>query len=146
MTDEEKAEEYVDALLDKDDAEIDKFLDENLGDLQLNERQAGTLLGIIKGIGICSFLAGLKAGKDMAEADIATIAYMHGAERYKTKWHKVADGDYPHYEKGGFTVNVFTDRGEIAYYNHFLDSWISEPASVEIDPPIDWCELPKYKE
>lgn len=61
MTDEEKAEEYVDALLDKDDAEIDKFLDENLGDLQLNERQAGTLLGIIKGIGICSFLAGLKA-------------------------------------------------------------------------------------
>lgn len=30
MTDEEKAEEYVDALLNKDDAEIDKFLDENL--------------------------------------------------------------------------------------------------------------------
>ena len=42
-----------------------------------------------------AFLAGLKAGKDMAEADLATIAYMHGAERYKTKWHKVADGDLP---------------------------------------------------
>ena len=40
-----------------------------------------------------AYLAGLKAGKDMAEADLATIAYMHGAERYKTKWHKVADGD-----------------------------------------------------
>ena len=75
MTDKEMAEKYVDALLNKDDAEINKFLDEKLGDLQLNERQAGTLLGIIKGIGICSFLAGLKAGK--------------------LKWHKVADGDLP---------------------------------------------------
>ena len=42
-----------------------------------------------------AYLAGLKAGKDMAEADLATIAYMQGAERYKTKWHKVADGDLP---------------------------------------------------
>lgn len=70
--------------------------------------------------------------------------YAH--DYYKPKWHKVADKDYPAYEKGGFTVNVFTDRGEIAYYNHFLDSWISEPASVEIDPPAAWCEIPKYKE
>ena len=61
MTDQERAEEYVDTLLNKDDAEIDKFLDENLGDLQLNKRQAETILGIIKGVGICSFLAGLKA-------------------------------------------------------------------------------------
>ena len=39
MTDRDKAEEYVNALLDKDDAELDKLLDEKLGDLQLNERQ-----------------------------------------------------------------------------------------------------------
>ena len=26
-----------------------------------------------------AFLAGLKAGKDMAEADLATVAYMRGA-------------------------------------------------------------------
>lgn len=63
MTDQERAEEYVDTLLNKDDAEIDKFLDENLGDLQLNKRQAETILGIIKGVGICSFLSGLKAGR-----------------------------------------------------------------------------------
>jgi hypothetical protein len=63
MTDKEMAEEYVDVLLDKDDAELDKFLDENLGDLQLTKKQAGTLLGIIKGVGINSFLAGLKAGR-----------------------------------------------------------------------------------
>lgn len=56
MKDEEMAEKYVDALLNKDDPEIDKFLDENFEELQLNERQAGTLLGIIKGVGICSFL------------------------------------------------------------------------------------------
>lgn len=93
-----------------------------------------------------AYLAGLEAGKDMAEADLATIAYMQGAERYKTKWHKVADGDYPPYENRGFTVNVFTDRGEIAYYNHFFDHWIAEPASVEIDPPIAWCEIPKFEE
>ena len=146
MTDEEMAEKYVDALLNKDDAEINKFLDENLGALQLNERQAGTLLGIIKGIGICSFLAGLKAGKDMAEADIATIAYMQGAERNKTKWYKVAHGDYPPLEKDGFSINIFTDRGEIAYYNYDFDYWIAEPASVEIDPPVTWCKIPKYKE
>lgn len=36
------------------------------------------------------YLAGLEAGKGMAEVDIATIAYMQGAEQYKTKWHKVA--------------------------------------------------------
>ena len=39
MTGEEKAEEYVNALLDKDDAELDKLLDENLADLQLNKKQ-----------------------------------------------------------------------------------------------------------
>ena len=62
------------------------------------------------------------------------------------EWHKVAEGDYPPFEKDGFTINVFTDRGEIAYYNHDFDYWIAEPASVEIDPPIAWCEIPKYKE
>lgn len=125
MTDEEMAEEYA----DKNKVYID--FDNDISDYG-NVKKA--------------FLAGLKAGKDMAEADLATVAYMQGAERYKTKWHKVTDRDYPPYEKGGFTVNVFTDRGEIAYYNHFLDSWISEPASAEIAPPVAWCEIPKYKE
>ena len=74
MTEEEMAEEYVDTLLNKDDPELDKFLDENLGDLELNKKQAGTLLGIIKGVGICSFLAGLKAGKDM---NVATKSPRH---------------------------------------------------------------------
>ena len=40
MTDKELAEEYVDTLLNKDDPEFDKFLDENLGDLKLTKKQA----------------------------------------------------------------------------------------------------------
>lgn len=63
MTDEEMAEDYVDTLLYKDDSELDKLLYENLGDLKLTTKQAGTLIGIIKGVGICSYLAGLKEGR-----------------------------------------------------------------------------------
>lgn len=35
-----------------------------------------------------AFLAGLDAGKDMAEADIATVAYMQGADSQKKKAEK----------------------------------------------------------
>ena len=39
-----------------------------------------------------------------------------------------------------------TDLGDIAYYNYDLDCWIAEPSSAEIDPPVAWCEIPKYEE
>ena len=74
-----------------------------------------------------AFLAGLKAGR-------------------QEKWHNVAKGDYPPCEKGSFTINVLTDRGEIAYYDYNLECWIVEPSSAEIDPPIAWCEIPKFEE
>ena len=64
----------------------------------------------------------------------------------RPKWHKVADGDYPPCEKGNYTINVLTDCGDIAYYDYNEDCWIAEPSSVEIDPPIAWCEIPKYTE
>lgn len=80
--------------------------------------------------------------KEIAELK-AQIEKMKCCEN-QPKWHKVADGDYPPYEKGNYTINVFTDSGEIAYYNYDFDCWIAEPASAEIDPPIAWCELPKY--
>lgn len=75
-----------------------------------------------------------------------TVAYIKGLAEGKPKWHKVADGDYPPCEKGNYTINVLTDRGDIAYYNYDLDCWIAEPSSTEIDPPITWCELPKFEE
>lgn len=74
-------------------------------------------------------------------------AILYGlAEGRKEKWHKVANGDYPPCERGNYTINVLTDRGDITYYNYDLDCWIAEPSSTEIDPPIAWCELPKFEE
>ena len=62
------------------------------------------------------------------------------------EWHKVADGDYPPCERGNYSINVLTDCGDIAYYNYDMECWIAEPSSVEIDPPVAWCKIPKYKE
>ena len=127
MTNEEKAKEYVDALLNKDDAEIDKFLDENLEDLQLNKRQAGTILGIIKGVGICSFLAGLKAGKP--------------------KWHKVADGDLPKnntqvlvlLENKRMKVSIFMEN-KFTVWNKDYNTY------TKLYSVIAWFEIPPYTE
>ena len=44
-----------------------------------------------------------------------------------------------------YSVNVLTDRGEIAYYNYDEGCWVVEPLSAEIDPPVAWCEIPKYE-
>lgn len=63
----------------------------------------------------------------------------------RPKWHKVAAGDYPPCEKGYYTINVLTDCGDIAYYDYDEGCWIAEPSSAEIDPPIAWCEIPKYE-
>jgi hypothetical protein len=65
----------------------------------------------------------------------------------RPKWHKVADDDYPPCENDNhYSINVLTDSGDIAYYDYNDDYWAEEPASVEIDPPIAWCEIPKYTE
>ena len=86
-----------------------------------------------------AYLAGFKAGKDMAEADLATIAYMQGAERYKTKWHKVAGGDLPKH-----TRYVWTDVGP-SYYDYDRDCpcWRDEFGRTQ--GVIAWCE-PKFEE
>jgi hypothetical protein len=26
------------------------------------------------------------------------------------------------------------------------ECWVAEPSSAEIDPPVAWCEIPKYNE
>lgn len=72
--------------------------------------------------------------------------FLAGLEAGKPKWHKVTDGDYPPCKEDNYTINVLTDRGDIAYYNYDLDYWVAEPSSAEIDPPISWCEIPKYEE
>lgn len=89
-------------------------------------------------IAVRTFLAGLKAGKDMAETDLATVAYMQGAERYKPKWHKVADGDLPKN-----TRYVWTNIGP-SYYDDDRDCpcWRDEFGRTQ--GVIAWCE-PKFK-
>ena len=117
---EKLAEEYVQNLLEKDDEEIDNLFEENLGNLKLTAKQAGTLLGIIKGIGISAFHAGYKANKP--------------------KWHMVADGDVPWDNR-----DVLSDKGDIVYYDNINGFWIDNKASVEVDNVDAWCEIPKFE-
>ena len=85
--------------------------------------------------------------KDMGVRRPCKEAYLDGLKAGKPKWHMVADGDYPPCERGNYySINVLTDRGDFAYYNYDLDCWIAEPSSAEIDPPVAWCEIPKFKE
>lgn len=133
MKDKEMAEEYVDTLLDKDDAELDKFLDEYLGDLRLTKKQAGTLLGIIKGVGIYSYLAGLEAGRP--------------------KWHKVADGDLPK-EEGDYLFYLCDKDTKFTFYEILgiarkyadRDDLYLESMIWTMNDVIAWCEIPQYTE
>ena len=96
-------------------------------------------------------LDGLKAGKDMAEADLATIAYMQGAERYKTKWHDLRKNpdDLPK-ESGYYLVSRYSNYLRIKRYSQTLyfikgkrNGWNTKMDKTQI---IAWCEIPKYEE
>ena len=96
-----------------------------------------------------AFIAGLKTGRETEKEYVKNNAFTSMKEQGLFpfgKWHKVDDGDYPPYEKGNYTINVLTNCGDIAYYNYSLNCWIVEPSSAEIDPPIAWCEIPKFEE
>ena len=86
-----------------------------------------------------AFLAGLEAGKDMAETDLATIAYMQGAERYKLKWHDLRKDptDLPNNLR-----SVWTNVGP-SYYDSRDSCWRDEFGRTQ--GVIAWCE-PKFKE
>ena len=120
MTEEEKAEEYVNALLNKDDDELDKLLDENLADLQLNARQAGTLLGIVKGFSICSFLAGLKTAR-------------------QEKWHDLRkdSNDLP---KEDCEIITLHENGNKNIQKWKNGNW----TNAIVIPVIAWCEIPTF--
>ena len=139
--DKDEAEEYVDTLLNKDDAELDKFLDEYLGDLKLNKKQAGAILGIIKGVGICSYLAGLKAGKDT---------------NVSTKWHDLRKdpNDLPKCNTDCIVVKEYEGtngkytRRKLSMYssNKFLIWNHERDCYVTLHNIIAWCEIPQFKE
>ena len=87
----------------------------------------------------------LNIGEEERKKEVTDI-FLAGLKAGKPKWHKVTDGYYPPSEKGYYTVNVLTNYGDIAYYDFNDGCWIAEPSSAEIDPPIAWCEIPKYAE
>lgn len=112
MTDEEKAEEYADWFWGASSS----------------ERRA------IKQ----AYLAGLEAGKGMTEADLATVAYMQGAERYQPKWHDLRKN--PNDLPKGYRA-VLNQAGMITTYDPdrgFLD--------LEGIGVIAWCEIPTFEE
>ena len=98
-------------------------------------------------IAVRTFLAGLEAGKGMAETDLATIAYMQGAERYKTKWHKVSGGDIPK-ENKIYLVEIKDNGLAIAYFNglHWETRYNLGDSGHCVETVIAWCEIPKFKE
>ena len=93
------------------------------------------------------YLAGVEAGKSLAETDLATIAYMQGAERYKTKWHKVSGGDIPK-ENKIYLVEIKDNGLAIAYFNglHWETRYNLGDSGHCVETVIAWCEIPKFKE
>ena len=85
----------------------------------------------------------LNIGEEERKKEVTDI-YIAGFKAGKPKWHKVANGDYPPCERDNYSINILTDKGNIAYYNYDMECWIAEPSSAEIDPPVAWCELPTF--
>ena len=140
------AEEYVDTLLDKDDAELDKFLDEYLGDLRLTKKQAGAILGIIKGVGICSYLAGLEAGKEIEKEYVKNNAFTSMKEQGLFpfgKWHDINDTE-PSKEQLGkqLLIRLESVIGDTDY--DYLVYKYSGESITDVPGVIAWCEIPKY--
>lgn len=94
-----------------------------------------------------AFIAGLKAGKDMGETDLATIAYMQGVERYKPKWHNVSGGDIPK-ENKIYLVEIKDNGLAIAYFNglHWETRYNLGDSGHCVETVIAWCEIPKFEE
>lgn len=98
-------------------------------------------------IAVRTFLAGLKAGKDMGEADLATIAYMQGAERYKTKWHDLRK--YP--DDLPLNTDPVLCLGSTGFIvcKYISGSWVDNQTIKLVPKYIDiykWCEIEDTEE
>ncbi len=93
-----------------------------------------------------AFLAGLEAGKDMAETDLAIVAYMQGGERYKLKWHNLQKNPKDLPEPYSTVLDENADK--ITYCGGDVWTVYSDYYERDIDaePPIAWCEVPTFKE
>jgi hypothetical protein len=127
MTDEEMAEEYAEKIV-RHKMAVHCIFNEKVTKKEIKD----------------AVIYGLKAGKDMAEADLASVAYMQGAERYKPKWHKRTDklpeeNQFVLVYDGSYIVCVYHSYTPIKW----LDMYENE---VYEDNIIAWCEIPIFKE
>ena len=97
-------------------------------------------------IAVRTFLAGLEAGKGMAETDLATIAYMQGAERYKTKWHNLQKNPKDLPVPNSTVLDENSDK--ITYHGGDMWTVYSEyyEKDIDVEPPKAWCEVPTFEE
>ena len=93
-----------------------------------------------------AFLAGLEAGKSQAETDLATIAYMQGAERYKLKWHDLRKNPKDLPEPHSTVLDECGDK--ITYRGGDMWTVYSEyyEKGIDAEPPKAWCEVPTFEE
>lgn len=136
MTDEEIAEEYAEKVV-RHKMAVHYIFNEKVTKKEIKD----------------AVIYGLKAGKDMADADLATVAYMQGAERYKTKWHKVADGDLPketEFIESDVLLLLVQLKGtkhkryELGRYI-FSENVFSYTHLKLVEDVVAWCEIPKFE-
>ena len=92
------------------------------------------------------YLAGLEAGKGMAELDIATVAYMQGAEQYKTKWHNLQKNPKDLPEENQEVLVYFTLPDKSKNDVTLAEFENNDFNFVDLDAVIAWCEIPTFND
>ena len=92
------------------------------------------------------YLAGVEAGKSQAETDLAIVAYMQGAERVKLKWHDLRNNPNDLPEPHTTVLDENSNKVEYIGYGKWQAYSEYYERYYEVDPPIAWCEIPKFEE
>lgn len=72
-------------------------------------------------------------------------AFLAGLEAGRPVWHRVADGSLPKRDERFLTnVSIRILTSEYSFARYYFDNKQWYVNGVKIDPPIAWCEIPKY--
>ena len=73
-------------------------------------------------------------------------AFLAGLKAGRPKWHDLRKDPNDLPERISFlSKTVINQIGTPCHYNYALECW-QNCSNTEIDPPIAWCEIPKYTE
>lgn len=76
--------------------------------------------------------------------------YLDGLAEGKPKWYDLREdpNDLPPKEdaNSSYSINVFTDTEDNAFYSYYYNIWVRESDGLRIPKVIAWCELPQFKE